>query len=125
MMTSAYSPPELFLRRLKKAFAGQPQSLREVARRVGMSPAYLSCLLKGQRNAPDNTLITKLEEVLNVQPPGSLFDAAGRQDHFVSKVLKKDSERLLMRSLAPLNAKDFAKVVELAELLAKKHQSKK
>ena len=116
--------PGLFLKRLKKAFAGRSLPLREVARRVEVSPAYISCLLRGERNAPDNAIIARLEEVLDVQPRGALFDGAGRHDPVASNVFKNDKARLLMRSLEPLTDKEFARVLEVAQSLAEKHKQR-
>ena len=78
-------------------------------------------MIKGERGAPTNETITRLEETLNIQPRGQLFDAAGRQDSLVTKVLNRDNQRILMRSLAPLTPDEFAKVVKVAEKLAKKY----
>jgi transcriptional regulator with XRE-family HTH domain len=116
------SAPERFLRLLKKALGGSRLSLRQAAAKADISPAYLSRLLKGERGVPGNDTITRLEEVLDVQPRGLLFDAAGRHDTVVAKVVRKDSERLLMRSLAPLNPNEFAEVVKKAGQLAAKYQ---
>jgi transcriptional regulator with XRE-family HTH domain len=124
-MTMAYAPPKPFLRRLKQAFAGQSLSLREIARRTEMSPAYLSCLLKGQRNAPDNGMIAKLEDVLDIQPRGSLFDAAGRHDTVATKVFKDEGARRFLSSLELLPDEQRAKVLEQAILLAKKYHPEK
>ncbi len=118
------SAPERFLRLLKKALGGSGMSLSEAARAARISPAYLSRLLKGKRGVPGNETIASLEETLDIQPRGLLFDAAGRHDRVVSRVLNKDSQRLLMRSLAPLTQDDFAKVVKVAEQLAKKYHEK-
>ena len=118
------SAPERFLRLLKRALAGSGLSLRQAAAKADISPAYLSRLLKGERGLPGNDIIARLETVLDVQPRGLLFDAAGRHDSLVSKVVNKDSQRLLMRSLAPLTQDEFARVVKVAKQLARKHQDK-
>jgi len=117
------SAPEPFIRQLRRALARSGLSLRQAAAQADISPAYLSRLLKGERGLPAPETISNLEKVLNIDPPGQLFDAAGRHDHLVSKVVKKDNSRLLMRSLAPLTNEDFAKVVKVAEQLAQKYQS--
>ena len=117
------SAPDRFLRLLRKALASSGLSLREVSRKSGISPAYLSRLVKGERGAPTNETIVRLEEALNIQPRGQLFDAAGRQDSLVTKVLGKDSQRVLMRSLAPLSDEEFTKVVKIAEKLAQKYRT--
>jgi transcriptional regulator with XRE-family HTH domain len=118
------SAPERFLRLLKKALGGSGLSLRAAAGKAAVSPSYLSRLLKGERGLPSNETIGRLEEVLDVQPRGLLFDAAGRQDRLLAEVLHKDSQRLLMRSLAPLSRDEFAKVIGVAEKLAKKYHGR-
>ena len=120
-MTSVYSPPTLFLRRLKKAFAGQSLSLREVARRIGVSPAYVSCLLNGERNSPDNKIISKLEQVLDVRPRGSLFDAAQRHDTLAVRVFKNETARSFVNACEKLTDEEIDKVLKEAERLAKKY----
>jgi transcriptional regulator with XRE-family HTH domain len=116
--TSAH---DRFLRLLRKALAGSGLSLREAARKSDISPAYLSRMLNGERGSPGPKTIARLEETLDIHPRGQLFDAAGRHDRLLSKVINKDDQRLLMRSLAPLNPDDFAKVVKVAEQLARKY----
>lgn len=54
-------------------------SLRTVASEAGISPAYLSRLLSGERGLPpDDTLILKLAEVLRIDPPERLLVEAKR-----------------------------------------------
>jgi len=73
--------PREFVQLLKRAMDEHPEkpSLREVARRADISPAYLSLLLHGERSAPSNEAIARLEEVLNI-PRGGLNEAAGKPD---------------------------------------------
>ena len=66
-------------------------------------------------------ILVRLEDVLDIQPRGRLFDAAGRQDAVVNKVLKKDKGRVLMRSLGPLTDDELAIVLSVADGLAKNH----
>jgi transcriptional regulator with XRE-family HTH domain len=54
-------------------------SLRSVASEIGMSPAYLSRILSGERGLPpDDTIILKLAEVLQIDPPERLLVEAKR-----------------------------------------------
>ena len=115
--------PERFIRLIKRAMAAQGLSLRQLSEKTEVSPAYLSRLFNKERGLPADDTITKLETVLDIQPRGTLFDAAGRHDSLATKLFKKDSARVLMRTLAPLSDADIAQVVKLAERLAKKHQS--
>jgi transcriptional regulator with XRE-family HTH domain len=113
--------PDRFVRLLRLALASQSLSLRKVAEKAGISPAYLSRLVNGERGLPTNDgIIEKLEKVLDFQP-GKLFDAAERPDLTAKTFLKKPQARPMMRSLAPLSDADLAKVLKVAEDLAKKH----
>jgi transcriptional regulator with XRE-family HTH domain len=122
MTTQQPTPaPDRFVRLLRLALASQSLSLRKVAGKAGISPAYLSRLVNGERGLPtDDTTIAKLEQVLDF-PPGRLFDAAERPDLTAKTFLKKQQARPMLRSLAPLSDDDLAKVLKVAEKLAKKH----
>ena len=117
------SAPDRFVRLLRVALASQGLSLRQVAKKADISPAYLSRLVNGERGLPtDDTIIGKLERVLDI-PNGKLFDAAERPDATAKTFLKKQQARPLMRSLAPLSDDDLAKVLAVAEKLAGKYHS--
>ncbi|MGH7976416.1 MAG: helix-turn-helix domain-containing protein [Limisphaerales bacterium] len=112
--------PDRFVRLLNKTIEERDLTLREVARRVGVSITYLSRLLHKERGLPADKTITKFERVLEM-PSGTLFDAARRHDELAAKVFKNDKARRLLRSLEPLSDDEFAKVVAEAERLAKKY----
>ena len=99
----------------------QPLSLRTVAKQAGISPGYLSRMLKGERGLPDDdAIITRLEHILDI-PRGELFDAAARPDATTKTFLRKGQARPLMRTLEPLNETDMAKVLDMAQKLAAKY----
>ena len=112
--------PDRFIRLLHKTIEDRDLSLREVARQVGVSIAYLSRLLNKQRGLPADGTITKFEKTLQLQP-GALFDAAGRHDVLAAKIFKNENARRLMRSLEHLSNDEFVKVVKEAERLAQKY----
>lgn len=85
------SAPAPFVRLLRKSVANQGLSLREIARQIGASTAYMSRLVNEQRGLPSDDTIRKLEDVLDIQPRGLLFDAAGRHDSVASKVIDRKS----------------------------------
>ena len=114
--------PDPFVRLLRKSIAAQPLSLRDIARRVDVSPAFLSRLVNKQRGLPADETILKLEDVLDIQPRGRLFDAAGRHDSVASKVLNRDGARVLMRTLARLTDEEMAHVQKVAERYASRHE---
>ena len=110
-----------FVRLLRLGLASQTLSLRKVAEKVGVSPAYLSRLVNGERGLPtDDTTIAKLEQVLDF-PPGRLFDAAERPDLIAKTFLKKQQARPMMRTLAHLSDDDLAKVQAVLDKLDRKY----
>ena len=111
--------PERFIRLVKRAMAAQGFSLRQLADKASVSPAYLSRLFNKERGVPADETITRLEQVLNIEPRGLLFDAAGRHDQVATKVFKKSDARILMRAVASLNEEQLAQVIKVAERLAK------
>lgn len=113
--------PDRFVRLLRLALASQPLSLRKVAVKAGISPAYLSRLVNGERGLPkEDIIIAKLEEILDFQP-GKLFDAAERPDLMAKTFLKKPQARPMMRTLAHLSENDLAKVQAVLDKLNKKY----
>ncbi len=78
----------------------------------------MSRLVNEQRGLPGGDTIRKLEDVLDIQPRGLLFDAAGRHDAVATKVMKREGARILMRTLTKLTDEDFVKVQKVAEDLA-------
>ena len=113
--------PDRFIRMLKNAMDGHGLSLRQLARKTGLSPAYLSRLFNEERGLPADDTIAKFEELLDIQPRGKLFDAAGRHDRDAAKFFQKNSARLLMRTLAPLTEAEMAQVQKVAQRLVNQH----
>lgn len=114
--------PRQFIRRLKTAMNGQGLSLRQLADKTGVSPAYLSRLFNEERGLPADETITRLEEILDI-PRGALFDAAGRHDHVAAKFFRKHGARPLMRVLAPLTEEQLAAVQKFVEDFPNKQTS--
>jgi transcriptional regulator with XRE-family HTH domain len=108
--------PALFVRLLRKSIADQGLSLREIARQIGASTAYMSRLVNEQRGLPADETILKLEDVLDI-PRGKLLYAAGRLDSAASRVLMKQDAGILMRTLSKLTDKEMAQVQKVAEKL--------
>ena len=118
--------PEKFIRLLKKAMEGHPEalSLRQVAKRADISPAYLSLLLNGERGIPSNEAIAQLERVLNI-PEGELFQAAARPDDQALEFFRKDEAGSILRTLAPLPNDQLSAVRKLIERFVKtQHRTK-
>ena len=118
--------PDRFIRLLKKAMEDHPKklSLREVARRADLSPAYLSYLLSGDRGVPSNDAIARLESVLGLTP-GALFEAAGRPDDEALVFFRKEEAVRIVRALAPLPANQLPAVLKIIQRFVKKQGSAK
>src|ERR1017187_8593490 len=123
-MQEPTAAPDRFIRLLDKSIEQQGLSLREVARKVGVSIAYLSRLLSKQRGLPAKETITKFEKVLEIEP-GRLFDAAGLHDALASKVFKDEEARRFLRSLEHLSDEERSKVLQEAAQLHKKYHPEK
>jgi transcriptional regulator with XRE-family HTH domain len=93
--------PERFIRLLKKAMEEHPEklSLRQVARRADLSPAYLSYLLNGERGVPSNDAVAQLERTLNISE-GEFFKAAGKPNDAALEFFRKEEAGPIMRMLA-------------------------
>ncbi len=117
----ATAAPDRFIRTLKNAMDKQGLTLRQLADKAGVSPAYLSRLFNRERGLPADETITKFEEVLDIQPRGVLFDAAGRHDREAEKFFQRDKARILMRTLAPLTEAELAAVQKVAQRFATRH----
>jgi len=117
---------EQFVRLLKKAMAEHPDkpSLREVARRSDLSPAYLSLLLNGERAVPSNDAIARLENVLKI-PQGQLNGAAGRPDDLALEFFRKDEAAPILKTLAQVPSSQLDAVRKMIEKFIDSTRSKR
>ena len=118
--------PQRFIQLLKKAMDEHPEhlSLREVAGRADLSPAYLSYLLSGERGVPSNEAIAQLEEVLAIHP-GDLFKAAGRPDDAALAFFRKDPGAEIMKTLAIQPKSRLPLIKKLIERYVKRQDARK
>jgi len=118
--------PDRFIRLLKKAMDEHPHklSLRQVAKRADISPAYLSLLLNGERGVPSNDAIAQLERVLDI-PDGDLFKAAGKPNRQALEFFRKEQAGPIMRTLAPLPSNQLAAVLKMLEDFVKRQNRAK
>jgi len=66
-------------------------SLRHLAKEVGLSPTYISHIETGKLPPPNQSRISKIEEVLNI-PEGALFHLTDRIDEKVAIYLNDIAE---------------------------------
>ena len=117
--------PEKFIRLLKKAMDTHADelSLRKVAQRADISPAYLSLLLSGDRGVPSNEAIDRLEDVLSI-PKGELNKAAGKPDDKALEFFRKAEAGSIMRTLATVPDKQLSTVHKMIERFVQKQKFK-
>ena len=117
--------PERFIRLLKRAMEEHPKklSLRQVAKRAEISPAYLSLLLNEERGVPSNEAIAQLERVLNI-PDRELFKAAGRHDDQALEFFRKEDAGSIVRTLAPLPNNQLSAVRKIIEHFVQRRRAK-
>jgi transcriptional regulator with XRE-family HTH domain len=118
--------PKRFVQMLKKAMDDHPGklSLREVARRADLSPAYLSYLLSGDRGIPSNAAIGRLETVLGL-PEDKLFEAAGKPNEVALEFFRKDEAADIVRTLAPLPKKQLSRIRAMIDRFVQSQNSSK
>ncbi len=75
----------------------------------------------GERREPADSVITRLEEVWTFNPAVIFSMLLDGMMPVVSKVLRKDKARILMRATGPLSDDELAIILNVAEGLAKKH----
>ena len=98
-----------FVRDTREALRSEDKrfSLRQVAQRVGIEPAYLSKVERGQVSPPSESTISKLAADLD-QDPDVLLAMAGKVSSDLQEIIRKRPELFatLIRELrqAPDNA---------------------
>jgi transcriptional regulator with XRE-family HTH domain len=117
----ATKAPGRFIELLEKAMKEQPEplSLRQVAKRANLSPAYLSLLLSGERSIPSNQAIANLERVLLI-PDGKLQEAAGKPDDAALEFFRKEQAAPIVRTLTQVPASELGAVHKLIERFLQK-----
>ncbi|HLD29193.1 MAG TPA: helix-turn-helix transcriptional regulator [bacterium] len=95
----------LFRDILKREMKSRNLGIREFSRRVGMDPSFLSKILSGQRNPPqEEFLLKKIAEILEVDPDHLLFSCGripGRYLSFFSDPDNTESIRMIAEGSSP------------------------
>lgn len=97
-------------------------SLRQVAHQAGISPAFLSRLLREERGLPSDEIIESLAHLLQIDPPEDLLLAAGRTPKSIKHVLTKPEVFPLLRTLSPLSDQQRQEICAKLEKLAKQYR---
>lgn len=92
----------------------QGLSLRRLAEKVGMTPSYLSRILRGIQRPPSEEKIRNIAKVLKIYPPDKLLIEAGRFPDSRPEVMQ------LYRAAGNLTKKDLGQVMKVVNSLIKK-----
>jgi transcriptional regulator with XRE-family HTH domain len=94
-------------------------SLRELARRSGISVSYISRILTGERSLPSDEDILNIARALEIQPPEDLLIEARRVPGNKPRMIP------LLRAASELSAAEIDQVKKVAQDLAEKRRAKK
>jgi transcriptional regulator with XRE-family HTH domain len=117
--------PEGFVIRLRELMVERKISLNQLAQRAGISPAFLSRILNQERSLPSDKTITKLAEILRVEPSEQLLFRAGRIPEELKPTLSRPLTPILLRATGNLSETDMQEVLEVAQKLALKQRRKR
>ncbi len=99
------------------AFERQDMSLRQTAAAAGISPAFLSRILAGERGLPDDDTLLRLGRALDIKPPEQVLVAAGRLPTGM-----KGLAALYLRASGPLNQQESREVARAIQAIVLKRQ---
>jgi transcriptional regulator with XRE-family HTH domain len=118
MKKPLFEVPDQFIQKIQESMQIYEISLRQAARESGLSPSYLSRILKKERNLPSNETIGRLAVALKITPQELLL-LAGRYTFDASSEISQ-----LLFKLTEEQLNKFAKAA-LREGLAKGPSKKK
>jgi transcriptional regulator with XRE-family HTH domain len=118
--------PEGFVNLLREGMERQTISLNQLAYRAGVSPAFLSRILNGERGLPSDKIILRLARLLDLEPPERLLIEAGRIPEELRPMLSQPQIPELLRAADKLSETELEQLVKTVEALAlKQHHRRK
>jgi transcriptional regulator with XRE-family HTH domain len=117
--------PEGFITMLQELMAKRKISLNQLAKRAGISPAFLSRILNRERSLPSDKAILKLAEILDLEPAERLLIEAGRIPEDLKPTLSRPLMPMLLRATGKLSETEFQELVRTAEAIVLKQHLKR
>lgn len=115
---SSYQIPPGFIRLVQDGLEREHMTLRGLARKCGLSVSFLSRILSGDRNLPNDTDLVRMAKALSIHPVERLLVEARR-------IPDVPGALVLMRSASQLTASELKKVQAVAQKLLKNRKKKK
>jgi HTH-type transcriptional regulator, competence development regulator len=90
--------------------------LREMAKKIGVSPAYLSKIERDEFDPPAEEKVRRIAEIIG-RDPDELLALAGRVSSDLSEIIKRRPVELaaLLRTTKGLTAEDMARLARWAQ----------
>jgi transcriptional regulator with XRE-family HTH domain len=116
---------EGFITMLRELMAKRKISLNQLAKRGGISAAFLSRVLNRERSLPSDKTILKLAEILDLEPAERLLIESGRIPEDLKPTLSRPLMPVLLRATGKLSETEFQELVKTAEAIALKQHFKR
>jgi transcriptional regulator with XRE-family HTH domain len=118
--------PEGFVNLLREGMEGQKISLNQLAYRTGVSPAFLSRILNGERGLPSDKIILRLAKLLDLEPPERLLIEAGRIPEELRPMLSQPQIPELLRAADKLSETELEQLVKTVKAITlHQHRTRK
>jgi transcriptional regulator with XRE-family HTH domain len=118
--------PEGFVNLLREGMERQRISLNQLAYRAGVSPAFLSRILNGERGLPSDKIILRFAKLVDLEPPERLLIEAGRIPAELRPMLSQPQIPELLRAADKLSETELEHLVKTVQALAlRQHHNRK
>lgn len=109
---------------VREAIEKRKISLNQLAKRGGISAAFLSRILTRERSLPSDKAILRIARILDIDPQRLLIEA-GRVSEELRSTLSRPLVPALLRATGDLSETDMQKVINAAEAIALKQRNKR
>jgi len=117
--------PVGFVTMVREGMEKRKISLNQLAKRGGISAAFLSRILSQERSLPSDKTILKLAEVLDLEPAERLLIEAGRVPEEHRLALSRPLMPALLRATGKLSETEIQELLKVAESIALKQDRKR
>jgi transcriptional regulator with XRE-family HTH domain len=117
--------PEGFVTMVREAMEKRKISLNQLAKRGGISAAFLSRILSRERSLPSDKTILRIARILDLEPAERLLIEAGRISEELKSTLSRPLMPALLRATGDLSETEMQQVINAAEAIALKQRHKR
>ena len=110
---------------VQEAMAKRKISLNQLAKRGGISAAFLSRILSRERSLPSDKVILRISRILDIEPAERLLIEAGRISEELKSTLGRPLVPALLRATSDLSETEMQDVIKAVEAIALKQRNKR